>query len=300
MVLCLCLLGSAQARTLADPIVGTWSFAHGTVRVTAAGSGFVGMVTQPLVFEGPAPGPNGAGDGDCVHPAGEQIWSKIVLTPGYSFRRYSGDAVTRNGTGPGSCGPSADPGIYFRLSAHSGGRQELQFCAVETQNFPGGCASAFGPAKPKKKPAGPAGRVQFFSNFTIGTSHGGPDLGPGYKSTYVEGDLTFKGAEVTGQKGEFLVGYEYENDKTLDVHLEALGVVGKPDLSGPVKSVVFRIAVHSSQLPGCTAGQRGTLSLADNGPKGHDMMTLTLCGRTRSYVADTHFKHDLSVNIKPQ
>jgi hypothetical protein len=290
-LLALGLLGSAQARTLAAPIVGTWNFAHGTVKVTAAGNGFVGTVTQPALFRK---------DQTCPHPVGEQIWKIQGKEDGghpAGEHFYGGTALTFGGI---PCSVGAPLGASFKVLEHRGGRPEILFCSYETlpsEGYPDGCAHGFGPPAPRT-----GGRASFAFAGIPGISQSGPTLGPGYRFTSATGDVAFKGTKAT-VRAAIVFSYHYSNGPTRKVGIRVVGVTAKPDLTGSVKSVVFRIAVHSSELPGCTAGQRGTLRLSDAGV-GDDGIILTICGRTRSYALGqkqpgTPRISSLAVSIRP-
>lgn len=147
-------------------------------------------------------------------------------------------------------------------------------------------AAVAGPASPSV-PTSTLGRwqVSFAIDGVPGMSLQGPSLGPGYRFTIARGAIFTNG--VTGGKLRATAFYyRYANGKTVTVGLHVGGVVGKLDLAGPVKQVAFLVRVQSSELPGCTVSAPyaagGLLTLIDGGS--NDVVTLTLCGRTRRYA----------------
>ena len=167
--------------------------------------------------------------------------------------------------------------------------------------------TAAGTASYASVPSSTLGRwqVSFAIDGVPGTSLQGSTLGPGYRFTIARGVIGTNG--VTGGKlratGFY---YRYANGKTLTVGLHVGGVVGKADLVGPVKQVAFLVRVQYSELPGCTVSAPytagGLLTLIDAGS--NDVVTLTLCGRTRRYALGqkqpgTPRVSSLVVSIKP-
>lgn len=128
-------------------------------------------------------------------------------------------------------------------------------------------------------------QVSFALDGLPGTSLQGPSLGAGYRFTIARGAV-FTDGVAGGKLRATAFYYRYANGKTLTVGLHVGGVVGKADLVGSVKQVAFLVRVQSSDLPGCTVGAPytadGVLTLVDAGSK--DVVTLTLCGRTRRYA----------------
>lgn len=105
------LLGSAQARPLADPIVGTWSGSGGgAVSIAATGATtFAGTVTVAY------PSTNG-----CVHQVGQRVWE----ITGQGGGRYAG---TNHGfaSGPPACADDPQAATWRLLSG-----TELETCVT--------------------------------------------------------------------------------------------------------------------------------------------------------------------------
>ena len=154
-----------------------------------------------------------------------------------------------------------------------GGTQALDGGAATSGAVPAGRTSSLG-----------RWQVSFAITGIPGTAFQGPSLGPGYRFTTARGAIGTDG--VYGYKLR-AVGfyYQYANGKTVTIGLNpGYRLVGKADLAGPIKHVVFHVSVQYSDLPGCDPGadNGGVLSLFDL-PGSHDYVVLTLCGRTRSY-----------------
>lgn len=133
------LVGSAQARRLDDPIVGSWNFGGGVVQVTSSGTGFTGTIVKATQFS------------DCVHPVGEVIWR---ITP--SGTSYTGTHAWFASPAP-ECklGGLANRGQSTWSIVESGSSLLLHFCTTNPTNGADTRCSDLTRAKPVA-PAWPA------------------------------------------------------------------------------------------------------------------------------------------------
>ena len=112
-------IGSAQARPVADPLVGDWPYRGGVVRVSGSGTAFKGVVIKDT-----SPSSQGSA---CVYRRGDEIW-KITSK---SSTSYSGTWVNLGTeTSPNSCVPRDPETATWTLRS----RNTLLFCGTVT-NF---------------------------------------------------------------------------------------------------------------------------------------------------------------------
>lgn len=260
-------LGGAQAATTpSDPIVGVWSFGGGTVAVRQTGSTFEGIVRSPIRFT------------QCVHYAGERMWTIVRTSRGYAGRQFSFGA----GIGcKGRIWVSANwkverAGLRFLVAERSSiwpqrcGVETLCFTLARRSTVP---APGSSPGSEATSPV-PAGPVSF--RFTLeGEPISAAGLGSGYETTVADGrgSVTAAGA-ATGSSVVFHV------HRTGDGELIELDVTGSRQPT--TSKLVLDLSVRSSTVASCAAGARGTLTLVDGSA---DEVALSVCGRSSRWRA---------------
>ena len=246
--------GGAQAATApADPIVGTWSYGGGTVSVRQTGSTFEGIVGSPIRFT------------QCLHDRGERMWT-IVRTPrGYAGRQFS------FGAGIG-CSSRIWVSANWKLE-----RGALRFWVAERSSvWPqrcGGetlCCSLARRSGAKPPQAVAQGSFRFALR---GVPVSAAGLGESYDSTVAGGQGTLTAAGVA--KGAARVFHVQSTGPGELTELELAGPSMRTD-----STLVLPLAVRSSTVEGCAAGDSGTLTLV-NGPV--DEAVIRVCGRTSRY-----------------
>jgi hypothetical protein len=250
--------GGAQAATApADPIVGVWSYGGGTVAVRQTGSTFEGIVRSPIRFT------------QCVHHAGERMWTIVKTRQGYAGRQFSfGAGIGCKGRIWVSANWRLEQG---RLRFFVASRSSIwpQRCGVETLCFT--LARRAG-APPSSTIAPPSGLVSF--RFTVaGRPVSAAGLGSDYDTTVAEGRgaVTAAGA-ATGRSVVFNV------QRTSAGELTELAVTGSKRRTAT--RLVLDLSVRSSTVAGCAAGAAGTLTLVNGSA---DEVIVAACGRTSRY-----------------
>lgn len=246
--------GGAQAATPpADPIVGVWSFGGGTVAVRRTGSTFEGIVRSPIRFT------------QCVHYAGERMWTIVRTSRGYAGRQFSFGA----GIGcKGRIWVSANweierDGLRFLVAERSS--IWPQRCGVETLCF----TLARRSTAPVASSSPGSDSVSF--RFALqGKPVSAAGLGSGYETTAAEarGSVTAAGV-ATGTARVFHV------QRTTAGELTELNVTGSRQRTA--SSLVLDLSVRSSTVSRCAVGARGTLTLVNGAV---DDVALSVCGRS--------------------
>lgn len=156
------LMPAAQARPLADPIVGFWNFSGGVIQVTGGPTSFTGTVVKATRFS------------ECTHPVGEVIWHITKQGSGYvGTHQYFDDT--------GSCIPgSGGPGKSTWTIVESGGQLILRQCSTSPKSGNTQCddLTRAKPVKPPTtkppKPAPPAAWRKLVLDYEIPHRYG-PD-----------------------------------------------------------------------------------------------------------------------------
>lgn len=248
---------AAAPSATSDPLVGSWRYGDGTVRVVRHANGsFTGTVTSSLRFAA------------CPHPAGEPMWRLWGKEGRYSGRQLSFGpwagcglrvplaasvrvdgrvlelrVARRQGLRPGACGASTD---CFRLSR------------IGAAPAPGAPAAA----DPQPKPT---------ISFDL-AANGAPSSGRPQDASY--SSSSGAGRIVLDGTGSFLFFDTYSNrSEIVAVRVESLA-------STTPTRVVARVSVSRSTVPGCDAGATGTLTAED----GADRIALAVCGRARTWT----------------
>lgn len=257
--LLLATLPGAAGSAGTDPLIGTWRYGDGTVRVVRHANGsFTGTVVASLRFAA------------CPHPGGEAMW-RLFGSDG----RYSGRQL--------SFGPRPGCGLRLHLAASvrlSGRSLELRVARREGI-APGACGALtdcfrltrVGALPPSAEPP-PSAAVS--TAFDL-SAHGAPEVGApeadDYSASTAAGRILLP-ATGTAASGSFLFFDTYADRSEL-VALRVESVV-----SSAVGRVVVAVRVSRSTRPGCEAGASGRLDVRD----GSDRIAVSVCGFTRAWT----------------
>lgn len=264
LALAVLLLVSAPAAAIStanpEPLVGTWRYGDGMVRVVQHANGsFTGVVRAPLRFVA------------CPHRSGETMWRLWGANGRYSGRQLS------FGARPG-CGLRVPLAASVRVDGRA-----LELRVARRQNVqPGACGALTDcfrltrvgpvaqPAAPKREP----GRA-----FDLSVS-GAPVSGRPDDADYFSSSGA--GRVLVPAGGSFLLFDTYaDRSELIAVRVERLA-------SATGTRVVARVKVSRSTVPGCDAGSTGTLDARD----GTDRIVLAVCGVTRTWT------HAASVTVR--
>ncbi len=249
--------GGAQAATApSDPIVGTWSYGGGTVTVRRTGSAFEGIVGRPVRFT------------QCIHDAGERMWSIVKTPEGYAGRQFSfGAGIGCRGRIWVSANWKLDRGaLRFWVATRSS--IWPQRCGVETLCFSLERRGATPPAS-----SSPSSEGVSFRFAVQGKPVSTAGLGSGYETTVAQGRGSVAPSGAT--TGNSLLFHVH---KTGDGELTELAVTGSRQRSA--SRLVLDLSVSSSTVEGCAVGSRGTLTLVNGAA---DEAIVAVCGRSSRY-----------------
>ena len=256
----------------AHPLVGTWRYGDGSVRVVRHANGsYTGTVRSTLRFAA------------CGHPAGERMWTLWGGNGSYSGRQLS------FGPRPG-CSLRVPLAASIRVSGRA-----LELRVARRQGIrPGACGgltdcfrlTRVGPApRPAAPPAPPrpAAPAAVADVSTAGVPAGSAALGEGHSSSSAAGRITV-GAEVTGS---LLLVHTYTSRGDLVALRPSRVLVRRAGV------LDLAVAVARSEAAGCAAGSTGTLALRDGGTDGADGVRIRVCGW------DLRFANGARVAIAP-
>ena len=273
----LALVGAPGAAERPDQIVGTWNYGGGAVTIRPAGTIFEGVVVRDIRFL------------ECVHRAGERMWTIVRTRGGYAGRQFSFGAGIgcRNRIWVSANWRVADDELRFWAARRSG--QWPRDCGEQTDCFQ-------------------FTRVGFPR---VGLS---PDVGPP-PSTQREVVVSFAGTPVTGAGS---LGSEYTRS-TGGGRIVATSSGGQTTVSGSLllihtigseghlsvlvaRSVRFpaagravvTVTVERSTSPQCEAGSVGTLVFRDGEP---DLIGVAACGWSLEYRDGTPEGSAVSVHF---
>jgi hypothetical protein len=258
--LLLAALPGAAGSAGTDPLVGTWRFGDGSIRVVRHANGsFTGTVLSPLRFAA------------CPHPGGEAMWRLFGEDGHYSGRHLS-------------FGPRAGCSLRVHLAASirvSGRSLELRVARREGIR-PGACGALtdcfrltrVGAAPPRApEPATPPAVSTAFDLSANGAPESGAPGAEDYSASTAAGRILLSGPGAAS--GSFLVFDTYaDRSELIAVRVERL-------LSRSAGRVAVAVEVSRATRPGCEAGAAGRLEARD----GSDRIALTVCGFARAWTA---------------
>lgn len=256
-------LGSAQARTAAEPIEGTWNISGGQVLVTPTGPGsFQGVIVKPTTLS------------TCPHPAGELMW---VLRG--SGTHYEG---THLGFGPGGCSDRRQFPAVVDVSEEAG-RFTLKLCVTITTADNRIDCNTFERAKP------PAAGVKKTYLWGV-TLRVGDKATLGSLKSRVAGGTGSLEAETIGSRttvrkiaGSVRLTDTTKAGRRLSIVFAAVSAGFAPRAGGGGLLQVSA-AVRSSGFANCAKGASARLVLLDAAGTGPDSFAFSACGTRRTYV----------------
>lgn len=253
--------GSAAPRT--DPLVGTWRYGDGLVRVERGGDGaYTGTVVRSIRFLA------------CAHLAGERMW-RLFGEEGH----YSGTQL--------SFGPRAGCGLRVRVPVSLRIEERTLAVRASRREFvrPGACGAGtdcfrlerVGSLTPPLPPGPTAATPPPTRGLDVaarGRPSGAASLGPGFVGTEAAGRVTLSGGSASGSL-TFVQTFE---DRSELLVLEVTGLV-----SATAARLQLEVTVKRSDSADCDAASRGRLVVVDS--VGGDRVRVQLCGWDLIYAA---------------
>lgn len=249
-------LAAPAAAGPVDPIVGSWSFDGGIVRIVVQDGGLVGTVVRRTTFA------------VCPHNVGERIWKLAPRSAGY----YRGTHLSFDDGRPG-CGNRVSLAASWSLA----GEQLVLRVAGLTGHAPGPCGSFQTLCFTLRRVASPPPVIVRYtwSEHIAGRPLGTHSLGSGYLGSVIEGagGFTARGTETLSSSGIITVTHDY--GAADDVKLRLL-VSGRGMYAG--EATTLRFTTRSSSSPFCFVGEEGQVVVA------RGRVTVSVCGETLAFV----------------
>ncbi len=271
----LALVGAPGAAERADPIVGTWSYGGGAVTIRPAGTIFEGVVVRDIRFL------------ECVHRAGERMWTIVPTRSGYAGRQFSFGAGIgcRNRIWVSANWRVADDSLRFWAARRSS--QWPRTCGEQTDCFR---FTRVG-RPPQEVELPPSTQREVVVSFAGTPVRGAGSLGSEYVRSTAGGRIV---ATSSGGKssvsGSLLLIHTIGNEGHLSV------LIARSVRFPAAGRAVVTVTVVRSTSPQCKAGSAGTLILRDGKP---DLVGVAACGWSLEYRDGAPESSAVSVRFAP-